>query len=87
MSMAKKLGISVVTAVKDVKEAIKKEFIIKKRNFQQVFIKGGKLLSLFYNKKAESSQSPTFITESNAYFIKANTYTIHPSLKHCMAII
>lgn len=85
--IAKKLGISIVTAVKDVKNAVEGLFIIKTRNYYQVFSKNAKQLGKFLSEKTQSFLSPTFTTRNNIYFIKANTYKIHNSIPFNVAII
>lgn len=81
MGIAKKLGISIATAFKDVKNAVQNFFIQKKRNIVQLFL-GNKSISMRnnYNQQFQSLSSPTFIYKGNAYYVHANTYIIHPHI-------
>lgn len=85
--IAKKLGTSIVTAVKDVKNAVENLFLIKTRNYYQVFCKSARSLGSFLCEKTQSWLSPTFTTKNNIYYIKANTYKIHNSIPVKLALI
>ena len=76
--IAKRLGVSLATAVKAVKYAIKKKFLIKTRHIEQVFVR----------KIGQFAQNATlffkncFSMENNLYLCCANSYNIHPRILH-----
>ncbi len=76
--IARRLGVSVKTAFEIVKYAVRNEFLEKKRNVQQFFVRG----IGFCESKITQFFGNCFYTSNNIYFVKANTYSIHARITH-----
>ena len=76
--IARRLGVSVVTAFRTVSYALKHHFLTKIRHIEQVFVRG---IGTF-SSKIENFCQNCFSTRNNVYKVHANTYIVCARIKH-----